>query len=222
MKIPILLKVLQSCDTKATPNFPNTRSRKGDAGFTLLELIVTVLVLGILASIAAPSWLAFINNQRVRTVNDRVLQSLRSAQSEAKRTKRDVTITFKYDPNATPAIDPPIVEIDTNPAEPDTTKKEIRKETFSSGGEIKRGTITLLTNATAYTDGYSVPANSIVFDYQGNVKKFPDDPSNAITKTKAFKVTVYPSISPNTGAKKCVIVETIIGGMRTDEGKPCE
>jgi len=214
MKIPILLKVLQRCHTKATPNFPNTRSRKGDQGFTLLEVLVTVLVLGILSSIAAPSWLAFINNQRVRTVNDRVFQTLRTAQSEAKRSKRDVTVTFNYAPNATPPIDPPTVTIDTNPAETDPLKKEIRKETFNSGGEIKPGTITLLTNATAYIDGYSVPANSIVFDYQGNVKKLPPDPSDP-TKTKAFVVTVAPASG---GAKKCVFVETIIGGMRTAEG----
>jgi Tfp pilus assembly protein FimT len=57
-------------------------------------LIVIVLILGILSAIAAPSWLAFINRQRVRTVNDRVFQSLRLAQSEAKRSKRDVTVTF--------------------------------------------------------------------------------------------------------------------------------
>ena len=216
MKIPILLKVLQNYNTKATPNFPNTASRKGDQGFTLLEVLVTVLVLGILSSIAAPSWLAFINNQRVRTVNDRVLQSLRSAQSEAKRTKRDVTITF-YTSSSTPSVDPPRVEIDTNPAEPDPLKKEIRKETFSSGGEIKPRTIALSTNATAYTDGYLVPANSIVFDYQGNVKKLPPDPSDP-KKTRAFVVTISPAVG---GGKKCVFVETILGGMRTDEGAAC-
>ncbi len=197
MKIPILLKLLQSCHTKATPNFPNTKSRKGDQGFTLLELIVTVLVLGILSSIAAPSWLAFINNQRVRTVNDRVLQSLRSAQSEAKRTKRDITVTF----NPTPATDPPTVTIDTNPAEPEPSKKEIRKEIFSSGGEIKPRTIALTVNQPAA----STPANSITFDYQGNLP----------TDTTPFYVTVAPASG---GAKKCVIVETILGGMRTDEG----
>lgn len=198
MKIPILLKVLQSCHTKATPKLPKTRSRKGDQGFTLLEVLVTVLVLGILSSIAAPSWLAFINNQRVRTVNDRVLQSLRSAQSEAKRTKRDVTVTF-YTTSSTPSVDPPRVEIDTNPAETDKSKKEIRIETFSSGGEIKPGTIALTPT----------PANSITFDYQGNPP----------TGSTPFYVTVAPVVGGVVGGpKKCVIVQTILGAMTTDEG----
>ena len=226
MKTPILLKVLQSCHTKATPNFPNTRSRKGDKGFTLLEVLVTVLVLGILSSIAAPSWLAFINNQRVRTVNDRVLQSLRSAQSEAKRTKRDVTVTFNYAPNATPPIDPP--KIAFYPAlatggdaldpvlDKDIIDKGGSKQKLNAGGEIKPGTIALLTNATTPGDA-DLPLNSIIFDYQGNVKKLPPDPSDP-KKTRAFVVTISPAVG---GGKKCVFVETILGGMRTDEGAAC-
>ena len=197
MKTPLLLKVLQIFATKANLNYKHTLSRKGDGGFTLLEVVVIVLILGILSAIAAPSWQAFITRQRVRTVNDRVLQSLRTAQSEAKRSKRDVTVTF-YTSSSTPPADPPRVEIDTNPAEPDPSKKEIRKETFSSGGEIKPGTIVLATNAT-----------SITFDYRGNASATPFP----------FVVTVAPANSTNSAARQCAIVETIIGGMRTAEGE---
>jgi type II secretory pathway pseudopilin PulG len=226
---PILLKLLHNSAAKPSPNFNKTASRKGDEGYTIIELLIIVLILGIFASIAAPSWLAFINRQRVRTVNDRVLQSLRSAQSEAKRSKRDVTVTFKYDSNATPVIDPPTVEIDTNPAESDPLKKEIRKETFSSGGEIKPRTIAILTNATvAYTDpdgGYAVPANSLVFDYKGNVKQLPLDPTTnnrrLVVSVAPFDTSVPSGFGPNTKGKQCVIVETILGGMRTAEGTEC-
>src|SRR4028119_1142300 len=105
---PILLKILHNSAAKPSPNFNKTASRKSDAGFTLLELIVIVLILGVLSSIAAPSWLAFINRQRVRTVNDRVFQTLRSAQSEAKRSKRDITVTFNTNAS-NPPVDPPTV-----------------------------------------------------------------------------------------------------------------
>jgi type II secretory pathway pseudopilin PulG len=226
---PILLKLLHNSAAKSSPNFTKTASRKGDEGYTIIELLIIVLILGIFASIAAPSWQAFINRQRVRTVNDRVLQSLRSAQSEAKRSKRDVTVTFKYDPNATPVIDPPTVEIDTNPAESAPLKKEIRKETFSSGGEIKPRTIAILTNATVgYTDpdgGYAVPANSVVFDYKGNVKQLPLDPTTnnrrLVVSVAPFDTSVPSGFGPNTKGKQCVIVETILGGMRTAEGTEC-
>ena len=200
MKTPILLKVLQSCATKANPNYKNTASRKGDNGFTLLEVLIIVLILGILSSIAAPSWLAFINRQRVRTVNDRVFQTLRTAQSEAKRTKSDRVVTFNL-------TDPPTATINTVtvPAQ----NPPLQTVTFDAGGEIKAGTIKLLTNVTT-AGGADLPLNSIIFDYQGNVKQFPP--------IGRFVVSV--SASPN-GAKQCAIVETIIGGMRTGEGPEC-
>jgi type II secretory pathway pseudopilin PulG len=193
---PILLKLLHNSAAKPSPNFNKTASRKSDGGFTILELIVIVLVLGILSAIAAPSWLAFINRQRVRTVNDRVFQSLRLAQSEAKRTKRDITITFDTTVPPTVTFTPPLATGGST-------------QTLDGGGEIKPGTIALRHNAPA-------PANSIVFDYLGNVNELPPDPVDP--NVRRFVATVSPV---NGGGKQCAIVETIIGGMRTAEGNDC-
>ncbi|MEK0179590.1 pilus assembly FimT family protein [Microcoleus anatoxicus] len=196
MKIPILFKFLHIYNTQKIGNSPHTKPRKGDEGFTLLEVLVIALIVGILSSIAAPGWLAFINNQRVRTVNDRVLQTLRSAQSEAKRSKRDITVTF----NPTPATDPPTVTI--NPPLPTGGSTQ----TLNAGGEIKPGTITLVSNA-----------NSITFNYLGNVDQLPQDTS-VNPSVKRFVVMVKPT---GGGAKKCVLIETILGAMITDEGSRC-
>ncbi len=159
-------------------------------------------MLGILTAIAAPSWLAFINRQRVRTVNDRVFQSLRAAQSEAKRSKREIVITF-----SAPPVDPPTATINTVPPGP----IPLKTETFDAGGEIKPGTIVLSTNATVPVAS-GVPSHSIVFDYQGNVESLPPNPPNPNGR---FAVTVSV---PGGGARQCVFVETLIGGMRTAEG----
>jgi len=214
MKTPrILLKLLHNSTAKPSPNFNKTASRKGDGGFTILEVLIIVLIVGIFASIAAPSWLAFINRQRVRTVNDRVFQSLRLAQSEAKRTKRDITITF-----SAPSVDPPTVKF-TPPLPTSDNMQTLangdRVQRLDGGGEIKPGTIKLVSNATAVGDP-DLPLNSIIFDYKGNVKKLPPSPNPAIPGR--FVVSVSTA---NGAARQCAIVETIIGGMRTAEGTEC-
>ncbi|NJK67482.1 MAG: transcriptional regulator [Microcoleus sp. SU_5_3] len=215
MKTPILLKFLQKSAAKASPNFNNIKSRKGDAGFTLLELVVIVVLLGTLASIAAPGWLGFINRQRVRTVNDRVFQSLRAAQSEAKRSKRDIIVRF--DTSAQPPTATIEIKTDTPPPTPVTPLQTL---TFNGGGEIKPGQVALTTNAPATYGSTNVTANSIVFNYQGNVSELPPDPDPANPNNPGkFAVTVSPV---GGGTKQCVIVDTLIGGMRTGEGDDCK
>ncbi|MEG4267606.1 prepilin-type N-terminal cleavage/methylation domain-containing protein [Microcoleus sp. Pol12A4] len=209
---PILLKLLHNSAAKPSPNFHKTAFSKGDKGFTLLEVLVIALIIGIFSSIAAPSWVAFINRQRVRTVNDRVFQSLRLAQSEAKRTKREVTVTFHYDPNppANPVADPPTVTFTPPLATGGPIVRDAAGQikpgtiALNAEGEIKPGTIALTFNKPDSTDPKK---SSIVFDYQGN-------PS-----TTGFVVTVAPFRG---GAKQCARVETLIGGMRTAEGTECD
>lgn len=201
MKTPISLKLLQNSAATSNLNCKYTTSSKNDAGFTILELLVIVILLGTLAAIAAPGWLGFINRQRVRTVNDRVLQSLRSAQSEAKRTKRDIVIQFN------PSDDPPTATINTDPAQP----SPLQTLTFNGGGEIKRGQLKTPLSVASCPNGTCTAAPSITFNYNGVV-----DPNNTNNPALPFVVTVSPA---GGGTKQCVIVDTILGSMRTAEGE---
>jgi type II secretory pathway pseudopilin PulG len=197
---PILLKILHDSAAKPSRNFNKTASRKGDGGFTLLEVLIIVILVGIFASIAAPSWLAFINRQRVRTVNDRVFQSLRLAQSEAKRTKRDIKIEFKSNAS-NPPVDPPTVTFTPSLATGGST------QTLNAGGEIKPGTIKL--SAASCPVGACTAATALTFNYNGVVDPVTNPGLPLVVTVSAVKG----------GSKQCVIVETLLGSMRTDEGE---
>ena len=62
-------------------------------GFTLVEMMVTVSIIAILASIAIPSFQSLIRNERVKSASYNLFASLMVARSEAIKRNEDVAIT---------------------------------------------------------------------------------------------------------------------------------
>ncbi|NEQ43340.1 MAG: prepilin-type N-terminal cleavage/methylation domain-containing protein [Leptolyngbya sp. SIOISBB] len=52
-------------------------------GFTVLEVLVTIVIIGILAAIATPSWLKFWTTREVSAASDELRQGILQAQNEA-------------------------------------------------------------------------------------------------------------------------------------------
>ena len=61
-------------------------------GFTLVELMVTVVIVAILASVALPSFNEFIRRGQIRTASEAVLNAIQLARSEA--VKRNEAVVF--------------------------------------------------------------------------------------------------------------------------------
>lgn len=63
--------------------FGSHRSARSQ-GFTLLEIVIAIVIVGILFAIVAPSWSALLNMLRLNTAQEQVFLAMRTAQTSAK------------------------------------------------------------------------------------------------------------------------------------------
>ena len=95
---------------------------KRQSGFTLYELMITLLVIGIILSIGVPNMAEFTQNSRLSSTSNDLLSSFQLARSEAARSKTNITIcasTNSTDPAANCSgtlQDGWIIFVDTNGA----------------------------------------------------------------------------------------------------------
>lgn len=77
-----------------TPLFQSDRARRQQRGLTLIEAMVTLTVLAILVTAAAPPFASWAANAKVRSVAEQLENSLRLAQVEAIRRNRQTVIVL--------------------------------------------------------------------------------------------------------------------------------
>jgi type IV fimbrial biogenesis protein FimT len=65
----------------------------GARGFTIVEVLITLIVLGVLITFGAPEFIAFLQNQKTRAAADAVLSGLQTARAEA--VQRNLPVQFK-------------------------------------------------------------------------------------------------------------------------------
>ena len=85
----------------ASANKVAQRVQVSSSGFTLIELMVTIAVLAIIVSIAAPNISTQLANQRVKSTTATLANALKEAKAESIIRRQD--LTFTYNNNGTNA-----------------------------------------------------------------------------------------------------------------------
>lgn len=206
---------------------------KNNAGFSLIEILVVLVMLGVLAAISTPNWIAFLNRQQANKANDVVLAGIQEAQRQAKRQKIGYSISFRTDNN--------IPQIAIYPKDSDPTKlwRNLGTDVGIKSGEIVLGTNLTNINTTTSTTSvtYAAAFNStapqtITFDYTGALDLVVKTNTSSLTSVQNDKITskglivavaVAKSGSPTqaTNVKRCVIVKTLLGSIKAGKDTEC-
>lgn len=64
-------------------------------GFTLPEVLATIIIVGVLSAIAVPSWFSFTQERQLNIAQNQVYRSIREAQNQAKKEKLPWQASFR-------------------------------------------------------------------------------------------------------------------------------
>lgn len=200
---------LKRCQSKfvTVTNPKNRRDRYAKSlGFTLIEVLVVMIIVGILSAIVAPSWLAFANNQRLNSAQSLSFSNLRLAQSNAKRTQTIWQASFRNTIN--------VAQYAVHPEPPKNATKQDRDrlpwKNFDEGVRIVDKTEK--EPRTTFAIFQVVPSEPLEPVYRVQFK-----PQGSVNG-QLGKITF---VTRNGDRKKCVIVSTLLGAMRTAENSGC-
>ncbi|MEO0406214.1 MAG: prepilin-type N-terminal cleavage/methylation domain-containing protein [Cyanobacteria bacterium P01_A01_bin.135] len=174
-------------------------SRRSNAGFTLFELLIVVLIISIIAVISAPSWGAIANRQKAKRAVDQLRQAVRQTQSETRRLRSDRPLEFDTGANT-------LSYPGSGSSEPvSLAEGDLDADVF---------TFTVVDGdgapITQDTDGDGL--SEIWFSANGGLD---------INRSNE-ELPIYLSVTPNnSNATRCIVIRSLIGGIDLERNAEC-
>ncbi|MBD2439446.1 Tfp pilus assembly protein FimT/FimU [Nostoc sp. FACHB-110] len=191
----------------------NTRNfckHSSSSGFTLIEILVVVVAVGILAGLALPHWQTFVVTRHLNDAQAKIYWAMRQAQSQAVKEKITSQVSLR---EKNGVVQWTVHAADANQFIPDGVKNNDQLwRNLHSNIQIDQELNNKGKNETTFPKQSSQQEWRILFNYQGcPVYKVQDD----CTKTSLRTLGQITFSSPKSGkVKRCVYVSTMLGAMR--------
>ena len=141
-----------------------SKTSSREQGFTLVELLISVAVVGVLTLLALPSFNQWIANTKIRSTTESVLAGFQLARAEAVRLNRGVRMTLNADTSWTVAEVLSGNVIQTRPANEGTDSNTTMTITPGTATTVDFNGLGRVTNLTPITqvdlDSTAIPAAS--------------------------------------------------------------
>jgi len=170
------------------------------AGYTVLELILVMIMVGVMSAIAAPGWLRFVNVQRLNTAQSQIYQAMHAAKSNALLQKRTWQVSIRQ---VNEQVQWAVHRADSGYSIPNTVNWhsldphiQVYKDQNDQGK----------CETTLHQDTRACPTTGpwhVQFNYKGN------------TNGQLGQITLIPK--DNSQVQRCVYVSTLIGTLRMGE-----
>ncbi len=183
-----MIRVLLGLDKNFLRNQlrPNQRRGLTQPAFTLLEMLIIGVFLGILAAIAVPSWLHFFDNLALNTARSTIYQALQTTRNTAALKSRNWQVSFRTQANRMQWASH---QADAIPQESDWNS---------------------LDSAIALSNQTTLDQRNAMYAVQFNHKGHTAD---------LGRIAFVSKRNPNN--QRCVVISTLLGGMRQGQGNPC-
>ncbi|MEQ9626121.1 pilus assembly FimT family protein [Coleofasciculus chthonoplastes] len=166
------------------------------AGYTLLELIIAMIMVGVMSAIAAPSWLQFVNVQRLNAAQSQIYQAMQTAKSNALRDKLTWQVSIR---EVNEQVQWAVHRGESGYSIPNTVNwhsLDPHIQVYKDQNDKDQSETTL------HKDSFNGPWH-VQFNYKGN------------TNGQMGQITLVPK--DDSQIQRCVYVSTLIGTLRMGE-----